>query len=123
MATRCQRSHRAGTIPGCDGNKLIPKGRYTLYAIPTETKWTIIINRETDIWGAFKYDQSKDLARFDLPVEKPDEALEAFTIVFEKTDKGFSLVTGWDTALVSLPMTVAGKSPAKKPVKTASKTK
>lgn len=32
------------------GDKKIPKGRYTLYAIPYENKWTIIINKETDIW-------------------------------------------------------------------------
>jgi hypothetical protein len=38
------------------GTKLVPKGKYTLYAIPNLEKWTFIINKETDIWGAFKYD-------------------------------------------------------------------
>src|SRR5689334_8830913 len=45
-----------------DGKK-VEKGRYTMYAIPDTSKWTIILNKETDIWGAYKYDQNKDLLR------------------------------------------------------------
>src|SRR3982750_531637 len=65
-------------------NKVVPKGKYTLYAIPTEEKWTIIVNKETDIWGAFKYDSEKDVVRQDLPVQKQTEPLEAFVMFFEK---------------------------------------
>jgi len=43
--------------------KKVPKGRYTLYAIVNENSWTMIINKETDTWGAFKYDPKKDLLR------------------------------------------------------------
>ena len=44
------------------GGKKVLKGRYTLYAIPQETKWTLIINRDTDTWGAFVYDPKKRCA-------------------------------------------------------------
>jgi len=37
------------------GGKKIAKGRYTLYAIPNESTWTIILNKDTDTWGSFKY--------------------------------------------------------------------
>ncbi|MDE3247578.1 MAG: DUF2911 domain-containing protein [Bacteroidota bacterium] len=97
-------------------NKVVTKGRYTLYAIPTEEKWTIIVNRETDIWGAFKYDSEKDVLRFDVPVQKQAEPLEAFTMFFEKAGAGFNLIAAWDTALVSIPMATYEK-PVKKPVK------
>src|SRR5664279_4404145 len=40
--------------------KKIKKGRYTVYAIPFQDKWTLIVNKETDIWGSFRYDQLKD---------------------------------------------------------------
>ena len=66
------------------GAKLVPKGKYTLYAIPNQDKWTIIVNKETDIWGAFKYDASKDVVKVDVPVQKINEAIEAFSLVFEK---------------------------------------
>ncbi|MEP6747774.1 MAG: DUF2911 domain-containing protein [Bacteroidota bacterium] len=94
--------------------KVIPKGRYTLYAIPTEEKWTIIVNKETDIWGAFKYDSGKDIVRADAPVQKQTDPLEAFTMFFEKAATGFVLTATWDNALVSLPITVYEK-PVKKP--------
>ncbi|HTL06810.1 MAG TPA: DUF2911 domain-containing protein [Chitinophagaceae bacterium] len=97
-------------------NKVVPKGRYTLYAIPLEDKWTIIVNRETDIWGAFKYDSGKDVVRVEVPVQKQTEPLEAFTMFFEKAANGFSMVAAWDTSLIALPMTVYEK-PVKKPVK------
>ncbi|MEP6724281.1 MAG: DUF2911 domain-containing protein [Bacteroidota bacterium] len=98
------------------GGKIIPKGRYTLYAIPSEDKWTIIVNKETDIWGAFKYDSGKDIVRSDVAVQKQAEPLEAFTMFFEKTTNGFAIIATWDNALVALPITVYEK-PVKKPVK------
>ncbi|HEY4147680.1 MAG TPA: DUF2911 domain-containing protein [Chitinophagaceae bacterium] len=104
------------------GNKMVPKGRYTLYAIPNTDKWTIIVNKETDIWGAFKYDSSKDLVRADVPVQKLNEPLEAFAMIFEKAANGFVLTAAWDTMAVSLPITLYEKAaPVKKPVKKAVK--
>lgn len=97
------------------GNKLVPKGRYTLYAIPNQDKWTIIVNKETDIWGAFKYDSNQDVVRVDVPVQKLPDALEAFAMVFEKSGNGFVLTAGWDTMAVSLPIAVYEKpAPGKK---------
>ena len=101
------------------GNKLVQKGRYTLYAIPNQDKWTIIVNKDTDIWGAFKYDSSRDIVRVDVPVQKLNESLEAFSMVFEKAgEKSFLLTAAWDTMAVSLPIALYEKAPpAKKPVK------
>lgn len=96
--------------------KIVSKGRYTLYAMPTEEKWTIMVNKETDIWGAFKYDSGKDVVRIDLPVQKLAEPLEAFTMFFEKAATGFAMVAAWDNSMVSLPIAVYEK-PVKKPVK------
>lgn len=96
------------------GGRNVPKGRYTLYAIPNEKKWTLIINRDTDIWGAFKYDPSKDLLRTDVPVTTLDTPVEAFTMVFEKAEGGASLVIAWDTVSVSLPVKWNDKNVAKR---------
>lgn len=86
------------------GGRQVPKGRYTLYAIPSENKWTVIINKQTDIWGSYKYEQSLDLLRTDVPVTAPGEELEAFSMVFEKASYGANLLMGWDKTLVSLPI-------------------
>jgi hypothetical protein len=85
------------------GNKL-KKGRYSLYCIPTTDQWTIIVNKDTDIWGAFKYDIKKDVLRVNIPVQKQAEASEALTIIFEKTSTGADLVMSWDTTSARLPL-------------------
>jgi hypothetical protein len=85
------------------GNK-IKKGRYTLYCIPTADQWTIIINKDTDIWGAFKYDMKKDVFRVNIPVAKQQEASEALSVVFEKSATGADLVMSWDTTVARLPL-------------------
>jgi hypothetical protein len=84
-------------------NKKVKKGRYTLYCIPYPDKWTMIVNRETDIWGAFKYDSSKDVVRMDVPAVK-NESTEALTIVFDKSDTGANMVSYWDDVKTVLPI-------------------
>lgn len=88
------------------GGKKVFKGRYTLYAIPTETKWTIILNKDMDTWGAFVYDEKKDVLRTDVPVQTLDTAVDAFSMNFNKTDKGMDLFIAWDKASVALPILV-----------------
>lgn len=86
--------------------KKITKGRYTLYAIVNETNWTLIVNKDTDIWGAFKYDSKKDIVRVDVPVEKSEEVAEALSIVFEKSTAGINLIIAWEQVRISLPVTL-----------------
>lgn len=83
-------------------NKIIKKGRYTLYALVNEDKWTLIFNKETDTWGAFRYDSAKDVLRTTVPVEKQATITEAFSIAFQKAAKGADLVISWDDVLVKL---------------------
>jgi len=67
------------------GGASVPAGTYTLYSIPEEKKWTLIINKETGQWGT-KYDQAQDLARVDMKLSKPAAApVEQFTIGFDQT--------------------------------------
>jgi len=83
--------------------KKIKKGRYTLYAIPYPDKWTLIINKDTDTWGSFRYDSTKDAVRMDLPVKK-NEITQAMTIVFTKTIEGANMDMYWEDVKVSLPI-------------------
>jgi hypothetical protein len=86
------------------GTKKIKKGRYTMYAMLNAAYWTMILNKDTDTWGAFKYDSTKDIVRMDVPVQKQPESLEVFSMVFEKnTANSANLVIGWDDVLVKFP--------------------
>tara|TARA_B100001250_G_scaffold349637_1_gene320955 strand:- start:1168 stop:1650 length:483 start_codon:yes stop_codon:yes gene_type:complete len=86
------------------GSKTVPSGRYTLYTIPDETTWTIIINKKVNTWGAYAYDSSQDLLRVNVPVEYSDEKLEAFSITIKGKDSSAFLHMGWDNLRVKLPM-------------------
>ncbi len=85
------------------GGKKIKPGRYTLYAIANESTWTIIVNKETDTWGSFKYDAKKDLVRTQVPVQKTDSPVESLTMAFEKTASGTNLIVAWDAVKVAIP--------------------
>ena len=86
------------------GDTKVKKGRYTMYCIPNPEKWTIIINKETDTWGSFKYDETKDVVRTEVPVEKQTEPLEAFVMAFDKSPTGANLAIAWDTLKINLPV-------------------
>jgi hypothetical protein len=63
---------------------IIPRGAYSVYTIPAEDRWKLIINKQVGQWGTV-YDPRLDLARIDLvprPLKVPAESL-AFR--FEKT--------------------------------------
>jgi hypothetical protein len=83
--------------------KLLPKGRYTLYAICTETKWTIIFNTQKDIWG-LAYNEKKDALRTGVPVQNTGTPVEALTIFFEDIKGGTTLNILWDNIKVVLPI-------------------
>ncbi len=91
-------------IPVKIGKIKIKKGRYTIYCIPFADKWTMILNRETDTWGSFKYDETKDVVRVDVPVQKQTEILDSFVMAFEKAAVGASLLIAWDDMKVALPI-------------------
>ena len=89
------------------GNKL-KKGRYTMYAIPIQDKWTIIFNKELDSWGAFQYDQKKDVLRIDAKTEKTDP-IDVYSMYFEKANGGANLIIAWDDTKAILPFSFDSK--------------
>ena len=84
-------------------DKKIMAGRYVIYCIPLIDNWTIILNSNIDSWG-LEPDPSKDIARFIIPVNMTTNSLEYFTILFEKTGTGASLLMAWDNVEARLPI-------------------
>jgi hypothetical protein len=65
------------------GGTTVPQGNYTLYSLPSQNGWKLIINKETGQWGT-KYDQSQDLGRVDMKETKLSSPVEEFTISLDK---------------------------------------
>lgn len=66
------------------GSTTVPAGSYTLYSLPSQSAWKLIINKQTGQWGT-QYDQSQDLARVDMNVTQLSQPVEQFTISFVKS--------------------------------------
>ncbi len=84
------------------GGKDVPAGSYTLFTIPTEDKWTLIISKKTGEWGIPYPGESSDFARVDMKVSKLSAPVENFTISFESTAAGCTLHMDWETTRASV---------------------
>ncbi len=79
-------------------------GTYSLFTIPGEKEWTIILNSDLDYWGAFKYNAKNDVLRVTAPASTLNDPLENFSIQFEgKGEKQAVMKLGWDKAVVDVP--------------------
>jgi hypothetical protein len=76
-----------------------------MYCSPQADKWTIVLNSNVYSWG-LTVDQSKDLYRFEIPVQQSEVAIEYFTMVFENTGTGANLIMAWDDKISKLPITI-----------------
>jgi hypothetical protein len=86
------------------GNQKVKAGTYSIFTIPEKDKWTFILNKQTDKWGSYTYDQSKDVLRLDVPVKKSEEVIEHFSITFKDLPQGAAIVMGWDNTVVEVPV-------------------
>jgi len=84
------------------GGKKVKAGTYSLFTIPGKKEWTIIINTDVDVWGAYSYNQDNDVIRVTAPVTEGDEYLEPFSIAF---DKEGTMHLGWGKIRVAIPIT------------------
>jgi len=82
------------------GGDTIKAGTYSLFTIPGEKEWTIILNSDLHAWGAYSYNEDNDIARVKAPVKEGKDSLEAFSIVFS----GGKMHLGWGTLRVSVPV-------------------
>jgi hypothetical protein len=84
------------------GGTNIPAGKYTLYTLPSQDGWKLIINKQTGQWGTV-YNASQDLARVDLKKETLAKPVEQFNISFQKLapDQGVMKLQ-WETTGLSI---------------------
>jgi hypothetical protein len=84
------------------GGAKVPAGKYTLYTLPSEGTWKLIINKQTGQWGT-QYDESQDVARVDMKKTALPQSVEQFTISFDKkNDNTANLNLDWENTRVSV---------------------
>ncbi len=77
------------------GGTAVPAGKYTLFTLPGESGWKLILNKETGQWGT-KYDGAQDLARFDMSTSTLDAPVENFTVSFHEMGNGCHMYLDWE---------------------------
>ena len=86
------------------GTAMVPAGTYTLYTLPSETAWKLIINKQTGQWGTV-YHESEDLARVDMHKRTLPKPQQKMSISFEKTHGNRTqLHVRWETTDVWVPV-------------------
>jgi hypothetical protein len=85
------------------GGKDVKAGTYSLFTIPGKSDWTVILNSNTELWGAGGYEESKDVARITLKSAVLKDQVESFTIDFSDFDgaKGHMNLT-WENTKVTV---------------------
>lgn len=84
------------------GGKKVPAGTYTIYSLPGENDWQLIINKQTGQWGT-EYHQEQDLVRIPLKKEATAGPVETFKITLSPT----SLVMEWENTKLSTDLKAA----------------
>jgi hypothetical protein len=94
-------------FPAQVGSVNLPPGSYSLYAIPGETEWTIVVNGNPDRWGVPLNAEVRaaDLGSFTVAPESATAYLDRLTFSFRPTgDRAGALVYSWEGITLSIPV-------------------
>lgn len=84
------------------GGTKVPAGKYTIYSLPSEGTWKLIISKQTGQWGT-EYHEEQDLARIDMKKSPLSQPVEQFTISFDKKNESTAeLNLDWENTRVSV---------------------
>ncbi len=83
------------------GDKSVKAGTYTMFAIPGDSEWTIILNKALHTSGSGSYNEANDLVRVKGKVSKGSDFVEALAITFSKTG---DMYIGWANTVVTIPV-------------------
>jgi hypothetical protein len=87
------------------GRTIVLPGTYSLFALPSEKGWKLIINYQHGQWGTV-HDESKDLARLSLQTKRLTNAVEQFRFGLTGHGRSGVLSFKWENTEESIPFTV-----------------
>lgn len=88
------------------GGTAVSAGTYSLFTIPGEGEWTVILNKNLNQWGSYSYDEGADVARVMGAASSDGKSLEEFSIAFKEADGGAHMIMGWGSTRVAVPITM-----------------
>jgi hypothetical protein len=85
--------------------KDVPAGSYTIFTVPAQDKWMLIINKKTGEWGIPYHYESDELVRVPMQVGKTSGPVENFTINYDQSGGGCTLQISWENTQASVKFT------------------
>ncbi|WP_439555303.1 DUF2911 domain-containing protein [Dyadobacter sp.] len=82
--------------------KPVQAGTYSLYSVPGQGSWKIILNSEVGQWGT-NYNDGKDVLRVEVPIRIRSSVQELFDIYFEEIPTGVNMILSWDQTEAIVP--------------------
>ncbi|NIJ51107.1 DUF2911 domain-containing protein [Dyadobacter arcticus] len=82
--------------------KTVKAGTYSLYSVPGQSSWKVILNAETGQWGT-EYNDGKDILRVEVPIRIRPSVQELFEIYFEELPNGVNMILSWDQTEALVP--------------------
>lgn len=88
------------------GGSTLKAGSYSLFTIPSQKEWTVIVNTDITLHGDTGYDEKKDVFRFKVTPEQVQNFHETFTIeINDINSKGEgSLKILWENTMINIPL-------------------
>lgn len=100
------------------GGAEVKAGTYSLFTIPGKEEWTILLNSETELWGAGDYDEAKEIAKFTIKPTSTKDAYETFTIDFSHlVGANGHMNLRWENTLVAIPIETGAIANVEKQIK------
>jgi hypothetical protein len=86
----------------------VPAGSYSLYAVPGEGQWEIIVNRSTSQWGESEYTEDlrvQEVGRAPVPAERSGRHVDRLTFNTRPASHGYVfIVLEWERVQVMIPV-------------------
>ena len=83
--------------------KPVKAGSYSLWTIPSQQGWTVIINGETGQWGT-NYDAKRDVVRVPVNTRPLSPLADQFEITFVPEGNGTDMLLSWDSTEAVVPI-------------------
>jgi len=81
----------------------VKAGTYSLWTIPGQAAWKVILNRETGQWGT-EYNDGQDFIKADVRIRVNPKVEELFKIYYQEQPQGVNMILSWDQTEAIIPI-------------------
>lgn len=81
----------------------VKAGKYSLWTVPGQSTWKVILNSETGQWGT-DYNDGKNILTKEVTLRVSPQVRELFEIYFEDQPEGVNMILSWDQIEAIVPV-------------------